>query len=136
MNKIKAAMAQFMSGRYGMDQLNKILMIAAFILILAGSFIQVPVLNSLALVVLAYTIFRTYSRNHRKRTAENQRFQRILKKIRNSFLLTKLRIKEAGTHRHIKCPQCGVIIRTSKERGPRRFTCPKCKTEFETNIRV
>lgn len=136
MNKIKTAIVQFMSGRYGMDLLNKVLMITAFILAIVGSFVQVPIINYIALVLLCYTIFRTYSKNYAKRAAENQSLRRMLKRVRNSFLFLKLRIKESGTHRHVKCPNCGVVIRTSKEKGTRRMTCPKCKTEFEAKIRI
>ncbi|MBI9106173.1 MAG: hypothetical protein JEZ04_05460 [Spirochaetales bacterium] len=134
MNKIKEKLRQFMSGRYGMDRLNKILMALTFALIILGIFIQNPVLNALTLAILSWVMFRSYSRNISKRTIENERLSRLLKPLRRNLSLLKLKIKEAGKNRFRSCPNCRVVIRTSKLRGKRLLSCPKCGTQFETRI--
>ncbi|ADK81231.1 TFIIB-type zinc ribbon-containing protein [Sediminispirochaeta smaragdinae] len=125
---------QFMSGRYGMDQLNKSLIGIAFILIILETFITSQVLNVTGVMVMFYTIYRTYSRDLSKRARENEKFMKLVKPVRRSFSLLKLRIREGRTHRFRTCPNCKVVIRTSKKRGTRILVCPRCKTKFKTHI--
>jgi len=134
MNKIKEMLRNFMSGRYGMDRLNTILMVAGIAMMILGSFIQHPVPNFLSLILMSITIFRTYSRNISKRRKENEQLMRIGRLVKRNFTLLKLKLKEVRNHRFRTCPNCRVVIRTSTKRGKRTLNCPKCGTEFETRI--
>lgn len=136
MNKIKEMLRKFMSGRYGMDRLNTILMVAAIVMMILGSFIQHPVPNSLAFILMSISIFRTYSRNISKRRKENEQIMRVGRLIKRNLALLKLKFKEVRNHRFRTCPNCRVVIRTSTKRGKRTLSCPKCGTEFETRIMI
>ncbi len=138
MNKLKERLVRFMAGRYGTDHLNNCMIVSAFVLMILGLFIPVPMLTALFNIALIFLVFfssfRTYSRNIGKRRIENQKFRKITKPLRRGFSITKMKIREIKSHRFRTCPSCSVVIRTSTDRGPRSLTCPRCKTKFETRI--
>lgn len=131
---LKEKATQFMSGRYGIDQMNKTLMILAFIMIILESILQTSIISIIALIIMFFAIYRTYSRNHSKRIAENKRFMKFFKPIRRVFSIQKMKIRERKNYRFRVCPNCKVVIRTSKIRGSRVLTCPRCKKEFKTHV--
>ena len=80
--RIQNALARFMYGRNGTDQLNIALLVIYLILWLVGGIVIalanvgfLYTLQSLLMTVLAVLIlWRTFSRNLSKRRVENQRF--------------------------------------------------------------
>ena len=74
--KIKLSLARFMQGRYGADSLGRFLVWAALILYVLGMFIPYVggLFSFLGLATLIYTLFRMFSRNTARRTAENAWF--------------------------------------------------------------
>ncbi len=64
--------ANFMSGRYGMDEFGRFLNIVTLILLVVSVF--VPYVWIAALLVLIYSYFRIFSRNLPARNAENQKY--------------------------------------------------------------
>ena len=60
----------FMMGRHGLDQLNLALMLTWFVLAMVGNF-TTYLLVILALIPLAYCVFRMFSRYHYRRAKEN-----------------------------------------------------------------
>lgn len=73
LQRFRASMARFMTGRNGVDQLGWFLLILSVVLNLIGSFVQLPIFQLLAYIPLALTLYRTFSRNVPKRYAENQK---------------------------------------------------------------
>ena len=71
--KIKLSLARFMQGRYGADSLGRFLVWVALILYVLGMFIPYVggLFSFLGLATLIYTLFRMFSRNTARRTAEN-----------------------------------------------------------------
>lgn len=138
MNRLKEKLIQLMAGRYGTDLLNNTIIIFAFALVIISMFIHAPItatiINIIVLGIISFSIFRTYSRNISKRKLENDKFKNITKPLRRKFSIQKMMIRERKTSRFRTCPNCRVVIRTSKERGNRSLTCPRCTAEFETHI--
>ncbi len=64
--------ANFMSGRYGMDEFGRFLNIVTIILLLVSFF--VPFVWIAAVLVLIYSYFRIFSRNLPARDAENRKY--------------------------------------------------------------
>ena len=122
MGRIKLAFMRFMSGRYGTDKLNMVLLTAGLIFSLVGLFIRLPVLNLCCMLfsygLLGYSLFRTFSRNTYKRYQENRR-----------FLLLKQKWTDRQ-HRYYTCPRCRQQVRVPRGKGKISISCPKCKEKF------
>lgn len=118
----------FMYGRYGYDELSRFLSILALVFILFANIL--PILNPLALVLVFYSVFRTYSKNIPARMREREKFLRTKKKASQFFKRTKNRFKERKTHKYFKCKNCKTHLRVPKGKGKIEITCPLCKTKM------
>ena len=121
--------ARFMMGRYGVDQFSKFLTIFTIVLMVLGLFIH-PILYYLGIVGMIYMYFRIFSRNHAKRSAENQWYLRKSYAVRNWFDKKKRMWKLKKTHKIFKCPTCSQKIKVPKGRGRIEIRCTKCGTKF------
>ncbi|MCC8029243.1 MAG: zinc-ribbon domain-containing protein [Lachnospiraceae bacterium] len=74
----------FMDGRYGSDQLNRFLSLAALVLIIINLFVSVSILWIAALVLLVWSYFRMFSRNTSQRAVENDRFLDFTSRFRRN----------------------------------------------------
>jgi predicted membrane protein len=128
---MEAWLQRFMYGRYGQDNLNSFLSIFALILCVISILTQWTILNSLALVLLFFSIFRMFSRNAEKRGQENMAFLCIKGKVTGFFSRIKIQMKQRKTHRFYNCPSCKQQLRVPKGKGRVRIRCPKCHTSFE-----
>ena len=72
--KIKNRFRTFMIGRYGSDQLTLALLITGIALSLLSSITRLGLFYYLGLAAYFFGIYRTFSRNIAKRTAENHKF--------------------------------------------------------------
>ena len=119
---MKGFMWRFMSGRYGVDTLNKWLFGFGFGLYLVSVFIYyVPVrfpMMMLAYILLLWSLFRMMSRNTAKRFRENQKFLGFFRRLRDRG------------HKYYRCPKCRQQIRVPKGKGRISITCPKCREKF------
>lgn len=121
----------FMSGRYGTDELTKCMMAVCLACLILNIFTRWQILYLLALVILVISYFRMFSKNYSKRNAENQKYLDAVRKIRNRWAKTKRRAEQSKDFHIYKCPSCGQKIRIPRGKGKIRITCPKCRTEFE-----
>ena len=125
-------LARFMMGRYGSDQLNRLLFgVSLFLMIL--SLFRVPYVYIIALLILAYGYFRMFSRNIYKRQQENNFYLRHSYKIRTKINKFIGEIKQRKTHHIYRCPGCNQKIRVPRGRGRIEIRCPKCNTTFIKN---
>lgn len=118
--KIGDALRRFMYGRYGADQLGMALLVCAIVLLLVDSFLLRGA-SFLALPVMFFCIFRTYSRNIPARRKENAWFLRLTAPIRDR------------KNRYFRCPGCRQSVRVPRGKGRIAITCPKCRRRFEKN---
>lgn len=120
--RMRTGLQHFMSGRYGTDKLNMVILCTGLFCSLLASFIP-GVLFKLVLTIVAYAfmiiaIFRSFSRNVYKRYEENRKFL---------FFLQKMKDKQ---HRYYNCPRCHQQVRVPKGKGKISITCPKCREKF------
>lgn len=126
--RVSDRIRRFMFGRYGLDQLNVVLMVAAVALCLISFlFSRINavwtvalsfVLNLLSYVLLFWYILRAFSRNIEKRNRENRR-----------FLAFRSRLTDKQ-NRYYRCPNCKQTVRVPRGRGKICIKCPKCSEKF------
>ena len=125
-SRLKAGFIRFMSGRYGTDKLNMVILTCGIILSLGSMILSyivyIPYLN-LVLTLISYALLiwvicRTFSRQTYKRYRENQRFLQFFKKLKDR------------QHKYFSCPRCRQQVRVPKGKGKINITCPKCKEKF------
>ena len=120
-----------MYGRYGSDQLNMAILLAAVLVSLTNSVLTVflrestvysgivaPILSVIVYGLLIYSFFRMFSRNIYKRQRENRRFTQLW-----------MRLKDRN-NRYFRCPNCKQTVRVPRGRGKICIRCPKCGEKF------
>ena len=126
--------ARFMQGRYGVDKFSNFLFVIALVCLVAELFIPVAVvrniLNLAAVLLLVYSYFRIFSKNHYKSYAENERFMQYFSSLQGLFNKKRNDRMQKRYHRIFKCPNCRQSVRVPKGKGKIAITCPKWKTEF------
>ena len=127
---LKSKFAAFMQGRYGYDELNSglsILFLAFWVLsLITGK----RFFYTLGLIALVYSIYRSLSRDHMKRSRERLWFLKQIDKVKRFFRITKPRWEQRNTHKFFRCSQCGATVRVPKGKGQIEITCPKCGNKF------
>lgn len=120
---------RFLYGRYGSDQLNLALLIAAVVLSLLSGILSLLLpytagvytnllLSAAMYALLAIALFRMLSRNIYRRQRENRRFRN---------LWTRLTDRK---NRYFRCPKCRQTVRVPRRRGKINIRCPKCGERF------
>lgn len=122
-------------GRNGMDAYSMFLLSVAFLLMLSKwTWI-------LGLVLIAYALFRCFSKNTNKRRSELWKFQSVmfsaiqfLKQhtvgLRKFFSLQSLKWKNRKTTVYFKCPKCKKTLSLPKHKGKLAVTCTVCGNKF------
>ncbi|MDY3248836.1 MAG: hypothetical protein SOX32_00645 [Candidatus Choladocola sp.] len=128
---MKKRFMDFMSGRYGADQLSKFLLGVCLVCLILNMVTRQPVVYVLALVILGICYFRMFSRNTYKRSEENRKYLEMTARVRNYFARIRRRIADSKDYHIYKCPSCKQKIRIPRGKGKICITCPKCRTEFE-----
>lgn len=119
-----------MWGRYGYDDLNRVLMITALVCMVLSLFPRGHIFYLIAGVAMAYSYFRMFSRNIAKRSRENQWFMNKTAKVRKLFGKKEREWQQSRQYHIYKCPKCRQKIRVPRGRGRIAITCRKCGTEF------
>jgi hypothetical protein len=135
--KFRCAVARFMYGRNGADQLNRALIYAYLLLwgvemlfaLLKVQF-MVSVLNALIYVLLFLVIFRTLSKNLPKRREENRKWVNWWQKQKNAVAGAKARHADTA-HKYFTCKTCKTICRVPVGKGKIVITCPKCGAKID-----
>lgn len=127
----KYKMAQWMMGRYGIDQLTRALMIAGCAVVLVNFFAHSGVLSTIALLLMGWGLFRCYSRNIAARAKELAKYQELMVKPKAWWRLTNKKWVNRKTTLYFKCKGCGSVLNVPKGKGKLRVTCPKCGTQVE-----
>ena len=123
LQRAKAILTSFMTGRYGLDQLGLLTLSGGLVLSLAGSFANLGVLSLAGLILYGITLFRMFSRNKEARIRENQKYLSLssgwIRKIRQ-FLR---RLKNRKEYKYFKCPACGKWLRVPRHKGKIHINC-------------
>ena len=73
MSGFRDKMSRWMYGRYGNDQLNRLLMALAIIFLIISIFVKYPVFYWIAVIFLVSDYLRMRSRNTYNRSADNKK---------------------------------------------------------------
>ena len=128
--RISSAMARFMYGRNGADQLGSaMLMVYLVIFVLQTLFARVRVaaniLNVLSFLMALLVLFRMFSKNLAKRREENAKFLNWWLPKKNYLAASRQRRLDKE-HKYFTCKNCKAICRVPAGKGKIEITCPKC----------
>ena len=126
--KLRCALARFMYGRNGADQLCWAILIVELALNLLASLVRSQPFSTFVYYVstflVVYLFFRMFSRNLEKRRAENAKFMAWWGPKQAAFRGAKARRADKA-HRYVKC-SCGTWCRVPRNIGRVELRCPKC----------
>lgn len=135
--KLSSALARFMYGRNGTDQLNWAILVTYLVLwvirILVSALdvtVAAMIIDVIMFLLAVLLLWRTFSKNLAKRRAENQRFVNWWWPIKNRFAAAKAR-KADKAHKYFTCKNCKTICRVPAGKGKIVITCPKCGHKIE-----
>ncbi len=122
--------SQFMQGRYGNDELNIFLLVSSLVFfVLSRSLPYLWFLYFVALILVLWCMFRTYSRNISGRYEEKMKFIRLKNRFLSWYGIRRDAWRNRKTHRYFRCKNCKASIRVPKGVGKIEVTCPKCRTK-------
>ena len=127
---IRNALARFMYGRNGTDQLGLFTLTLYLLLWILQAFTGWFFLLLIEYLLLFLTLFRMLSRNLARRRAENAKFLQVVRPVKNRFLSHRARFKDKE-HRYFKCPNCGQQMRVPRGKGRITVHCRSCGATFE-----
>jgi len=133
LNNLAARFRVFMQGRYGVDEFSRFLTITALVLMLASGFGVLWFLYPIGAVLVIYALFRTLSKNTRKRLEERTKYLLISGKVKKRFALWKCMWRDRKTHRYYTCPACREKVRITKPGKWKTITitCAHCGRKFD-----
>ena len=123
-----------MTGRYGVDQLYYAMFALWVVLTLVNIKVDSLILMAVSDVFIVLAIFRGFSRNISRRTAENEKFLKVWNPVKRKVRLFYRRIREIRVHRFRKCPHCKKTLQLPIKRGKNTVKCPRCQEKFDVRI--
>ncbi len=133
LEELRRKLTIWMQGRYGIDELTKMLNILGIVLLLLSLIRPLRFLSLAALVLIGFNLFRMTSRNIPKRLEERQKYLLFLSRIRPFFTVIRLNIKDRGTHKYFLCKDCRKVLRVPKGKGRIEIRCPECGKKLIRN---
>jgi DNA-directed RNA polymerase subunit RPC12/RpoP len=121
---------RFMQGRYGVDDLNKFLLIIAVVFMILSALTNNAIFNGICVLFLIFPYYRMFSKNISKRYSENQIYLKYFNQVKAFFNKEKRNLGQMKTHHIYKCPSCKQKIRVPRGKGKIAIRCQKCGTEF------
>ena len=120
--KLSAGLRHFMSGRYGTDRLNMVILCAGLVASLLSMIISVQPFHlifwALSYGLIIWAICRSLSRNTYKRYQENRKFLQVYDRLKDR------------QNRYFDCPKCHQTVRVPRGKGKISITCPRCRERF------
>lgn len=135
MNKFIDKLQRYMQGRYGPDELYRLMLIICLIIIIINMFVNSSILRIIELMIFILALYRFLSKKKSKRSRENKKYLDIKDKIKNFFTYQKKKYNDRNTHIYKKCPKCKQKIRLPLKKGKHTVKCPSCKEKFEVKCK-
>ncbi|MDN6294359.1 BRcat domain-containing protein [Alkalibacterium gilvum] len=120
----------YMRGRYGYDELSKVLILAGLITSIFSNFTDGFILNILALALISFGGLRVVSKEKNNRLKELKKYIDFKQVILSRFRKYRNRWFQRKAFKITKCPNCKQKIRIPRGRKKVRVTCPSCKNKF------
>ena len=92
----------FMIGRYGIDELYKVLLVIYTILILINIFIRSKIIAVIEVLLIIIMLYRVLSKNIYQRRKENDMYLKIKNKILSTYNYNKKKYKDRNTYMYKK----------------------------------
>lgn len=129
-HRLSSALARFMYGRNGTDELNIALIFAYLaVLILQAVFGRRDsarlILEIVTLALAVLIVFRGFSKNLSRRRAENAKFLSWWRPVKSRAAAFRQRRKDKE-HKYFVCKNCKTVCRVPAGKGKVEITCPKC----------
>ena len=137
--KLGLKLQRFMIGRYGIDNLWRVLLVFYLISVVVTNIvyrysrIAYYSLSVASLTIIAFAIFRVFSKNIEARRNENAKWLKFSQAIKQKFIQRKNINKQRKTHKFVKCKQCKKTLRLPKNKGRVNVRCPHCDNQFIVN---
>ncbi|MBP3384632.1 MAG: hypothetical protein J6M22_04105 [Firmicutes bacterium] len=148
----QTTVSEFLSGRYGFDELSKIMIILSMILMVVSVLVTYNRwIYLVAIIILGIGYWRMCSKNIKKRKAENDAYLKLISGFSRKAR-TKLeeqdKAKKYSTfemHKELgedgetvyavyTCRGCGKVLRFEENQGLVKIICPECKNELLDRI--
>ena len=129
--KIGNALARFMYGRNGVDQLSLVIVVGSLVLDLISMLVAPHllwlgnVLYTVSIVAWIYALIRMFS----KHRSENQRWLNWMWRMKSSQQGARARHADKA-HKYFTCKNCKTICRVPVGKGKIIITCPKCGAQI------
>ena len=130
MGALTERIKQFMGCRAGLDGYALFLLLLFFIFRGVARLLALPGLSIVAYVILAFVLFRIFSRNVAKRNVENARFLSLFQGF-VQWLRLRRTVMGDKEHRYFNCPNCNQPLRVPRGKGKIQVTCRMCGAQFE-----
>lgn len=127
--RLQYRIADWMQGRRGIDRLSNSLVVATIVLIVIEMITGADWLSWVSLALIAYTMWRTLSKDIAAREREERAFERAVAKPRSLFSNARIAWSNRKTTSYFKCSGCGCVLSVPKGKGTVRVTCPKCHAQ-------
>ena len=131
LDRLRASLARFMAGRYGVDQLSYAMVVAALVLTVLGALTRLGLLTLLADALLIVSFVRMLSKNRVRRAQENQLYLQKTLGVRKGSREWLNRVKNSKQYRYFVCPKCKTRLRVPRGVGSVTITCKHCGTKFD-----
>ena len=147
LDKLRASMARFMSGRYGADQLSMAMLIAGIVLSLLTAITKLGIFNFVSILgtftgaravamvlsdaLLIVAFFRMLSKDRYRRAHENEVYLSKTEGARRGFTEWLNRVKNGKKYRYFTCPKCKRRLRVPRGVGSVTVTCKNCGAKFD-----
>ena len=143
--RFRQALARFLYGRYGADELYNALFLIEIILLFMGGILSIlghnrPTLSAISVILyisalglLVWAMFRFFSRNIEKRRRENL----VWLRIKSKFSKKKKPSLPLDTPTHVfrACPKCRAVLRLPRQTGKHTARCPRCGASFGVKVK-
>ena len=143
--RFRQALARFLYGRYGADELYNSLFLMEIILLFIGGILSIlgsnlPALSTISAILyisafglLIWAMFRFFSRNIEKRRRENAAWL----KFKSRFRKKRKPVLPPDTPTHIfrACPTCRSVLRLPRQAGRHKVKCPRCGASFGVKVK-
>lgn len=131
MQRIRAFFSRLTYGSYGSDQLGRAILYASILLLFLSFALGSTLCWMLSILGYGWAIFRIFSRNREKRSAENALYLQKTEKLRTEIRQARVRFRNRKQYKYFKCPQCRTRMRLTRGCGEKNVCCPKCKNTFK-----
>ena len=136
--RMQNALARFMYGRNGADQLCQamvwgyIVLFGLELLFRTALKMKLPaqICNGAGLTLLVLVLFRMLSKNRYKRQAENQKWLNVVWRFKSRRQSARARHADKD-HRYFTCKSCKTVCRVPVGKGKIVITCPKCGAQIQ-----